>query len=166
VYRLVLKVFPPFRTSLKGRRLLPLRNFENEMDKKQFSISYSILQHAFLYKKMKLLLKINLILLIILGLATGVFKILLQEADVELFKVLGMNAALTTILGVLQVLGAVLLMSLRTRKYGALLLMATFVLASMAVFMNGMMVFGAVSLLFIVMAYGAYRMDNIKPKYT
>gem|GEM_PF-1509959 len=136
------------------------------MDKKQFSISYSILQHAFLYKKMKLLLKINLILLIILGLATGVFKILLQEADVELFKVLGMNAALTTILGVLQVLGAVLLMSLRTRKYGALLLMATFVLASMAVFMNGMMVFGAVSLLFIVMAYGAYRMDNIKPKYT
>ena len=113
---------------------------------------------------MKLSYKINLILLIVLSLATGVFKILRQEADIELFKVLGMTAALTAGLGIVQVVGGVLLVFTQTRKYGALLMMATFVLASVAVFMNGMVVFGAVSLLFILMACWVYFVETKKSK--
>ncbi|WP_299535063.1 hypothetical protein [Ulvibacterium sp.] len=105
---------------------------------------------------MKLLYKINLILLIALSLATGVFKILRQEADIELFKVLGMTAALTAGLGIAQVMGGILLVFSKTRKYGALLMIVTFLLATIAVFMNGMMVFGTVSLLFILMARWVY----------
>ncbi|WP_282162971.1 DoxX family protein [Ulvibacterium marinum] len=109
---------------------------------------------------MKLLYKINLILLIVLSLATGVFKILRQEADIELFKVLGMTATLTFGLGIVQVLGGLLLIPVQTRKYGALLMMATFVLASLAVFMNGMVVFGLVSLLFILMTFWVYQVEK------
>jgi hypothetical protein len=111
---------------------------------------------------MKLLYRINLILLIVLSLATGVFKILQQEADIELFKVLGMTATLTAGLGIVQVVGGILLALVQTRKYGALLMMATFVLASIAVFMNGMIVFGLVSLLFILMAYWVYHVEKLK----
>ncbi|WP_422083848.1 hypothetical protein [Ulvibacterium sp.] len=113
---------------------------------------------------MKLLYKINLILLIVLSLATGVFKILQQEADIELFKVLGMTASFTAGLGIMQVVGGVLLVFTQIRKYGALLMMATFVLATTAVFMNGMIVFGTVSLLFILMACWVYFVENRKSK--
>ena len=109
---------------------------------------------------MKLLYKINWILLIVLSIATGIFKILQQEADIKLFEALGMNAVLVTLLGVVQLIGGVLLIPKKTRKIGALIMIPTFVLASIAVFMNQMMLFGIVSLLFILMAYWIYSTEK------
>lgn len=102
---------------------------------------------------MKLLLKINWVLVTLLSISTGIFKILQQEADIQLFEAIGMNAALTTILGVVQLIGGILLIPAKTRKTGALVMIPTFVLASIAVFANQMLVFGIVSILFIFMAY-------------
>ena len=111
---------------------------------------------------MKILYKINWVLLILLSISTGVFKILQQEADVKLFEVLGMSAFLTTLLGVVQLLGGILLIISKTRKQGALIMIPTFVLASIAVFMNHMVVFGFVSLVFILMAFWVYSTENKK----
>jgi len=101
---------------------------------------------------MKLGLKIIWILTIILSIATGVFKILQQEADILLFEKIGMDAMMTTILGVIQLIGGLFLIPSKTRKIGAIIMILTFILAAIAVFANGMMGFGVVSIIFILMA--------------
>lgn len=101
---------------------------------------------------MNTFLKINWILTIVLSLATGVFKILQQEEDIALFDKIGFNSVSTTLLGIVQLIGGILLIIPKTRKLGAYVMIPTFVIASVAVFANEMYVFGIVSLLFIVMA--------------
>jgi hypothetical protein len=109
---------------------------------------------------MKTLLKINWILTILLSISTGVFKLLQQEADIELFKAIGFNEIMITILGLIQLIGGILLIPSKTRKLGAYIMIATFIIASIAVFANNMMVFGIVSLLFIAMAYFVVLMEK------
>lgn len=113
---------------------------------------------------MKTLLKINWVLVTLLSIATGVFKILQQEADIELFKAIGFPAAATTALGVVQLVGGVLLVTKKFRTTGAWVMIPTFVIASIAVFVNQMMVFGIVSLLFIGMAYLVIVMEKNSTK--
>lgn len=84
-----------------------------------------------------------------------------QEADIELFAVIGMNATMTTILGLIQLVGGLLLIPKKTRIKAAWIMMLTFILASVAVFANEMAVFGVVSLLFIAMAYGIIYMEKL-----
>ena len=108
---------------------------------------------------MKLLLKINWVLTILLSISTGVFKLLQQEADIELFKVIGFNETLITILGAIQLIGGILLIPSRTRKLGAYIMIPTFGIASIAVFANNLIVFGIISLLFILMAYFVVLME-------
>jgi len=109
---------------------------------------------------MKIFLKINWILTILLSISTGVFKLLQQEADIELFKVIGFNEMMITLLGAIQLLGGILLIPAKTRKIGAYIMIPTFIVASIAVFANKLMVFGMVSLLFIVMAYLVLLMET------
>ncbi|MEQ8711450.1 MAG: DoxX family protein [Cyclobacteriaceae bacterium] len=109
---------------------------------------------------MKTALKVNWILITLLSIATGAFKLAQQPEDIELFAAIGMNATATTILGLVQLIGGVLLIPARTRTKGAWVMLLTFILASIAVFANQMLIFGIVSLLFIVMAYGVIHMQN------
>lgn len=102
---------------------------------------------------MKILLKVNWILITILSIATGIFKILQQPEDIRLFETIGINAFGTTIIGVIQLAGGIMLVVSKTRVTGAWVMILTFILASIAVFANQMYVFGVVSLLFIVMTY-------------
>lgn len=110
---------------------------------------------------MKFFYKIVLVLTILLSISTGIFKIMQQEADIELFRVLGFNEVMTTILGVIQLIGGILMIFSKYRKLGGLIMIPTFLLASIAVFMNQMWVFGLVSLLFIVMAYIVVKYEHI-----
>ncbi len=109
---------------------------------------------------MTVLYKINWVLTTLLSIATGVFKLLQQEADIALFEKIGMNTIATTILGLVQLVGGILLIPQKTRQKGALIMIPTFVLASIAVFANGMWTFGIVSLLFIAMAYWVYDSEK------
>ena len=101
---------------------------------------------------MNIVLKINWILTVILSLATGIFKLMQQEADIALFEKIGFNEIGTTILGAIQLVGGILLIMPKTRIWGAYVMIPTFIVASIAVFANGMTVFGVVSVLFIIMA--------------
>ncbi len=109
---------------------------------------------------MKILLKINWVLTTLLSISTGIFKILQQEADLALFAKIGFNATATTILGIIQLVGGVLLIPSATRKWGVYIMIPTFVVASIAVFANQMWIFGVVSLLFIAMASFVATMKN------
>jgi len=101
---------------------------------------------------MKLALKINWILVTLLSIATGLFKLTQQEADITLFESIGFSTMATTILGGVQLLGGLLLIPKKTRNVGAFIMIPTFAIASIAVFVSGMMAFGLVSILFIAMA--------------
>lgn len=112
-------------------------------------------------------LKINWILVTLLSIATGVFKVLQQEADIELFKAIGFTETMTLLLGIIQLVGGILLIPKKTRKTGGYIMIPTFIIASIAVFANAQYVFGFVSLLFIVMAYLVIFMEknlNSKPE--
>jgi hypothetical protein len=100
---------------------------------------------------MKLFLKIIWIVTVLLSIATGVFKLSKQQADIDLFAAIGFEAKHVFMLGILQVLGGVLLIPERTRRFGAYIMIATFIIASIAVFANQMWVFAAVSVVFITL---------------
>lgn len=101
---------------------------------------------------MKLFSKIILVLTVALSIATGIFKVLQQKADIELFEKIGFGPFGTTLLGLAQIIGGIYLIYPKYRKYGAIIMIVTFTIASVAVFANRMYVFGMVSILFIVMA--------------
>lgn len=101
---------------------------------------------------MKLALTINWVLVTLLSIATGIFKLMQQQADIDLFAAIGFNATATTVLGAVQLIGGILLVLPKTRKWGAFVMIPTFVIAAIAVFANGMIGFGVVSILFIAMA--------------
>lgn len=101
---------------------------------------------------MKTTTKIILILTILLSIATGIFKILQQKADIELFNKIGIGIVGTTVLGIIQLSGGILLIFPKCRKWGAMIMMITFLLATVAIFANHMYIFGIVSILFIAMA--------------
>ena len=109
---------------------------------------------------MKTALKINWVLVTLLSIATGIFKILQQEADIELFEAIGFSATATLVLGIVQLIGGLMLIPEKTRKSGAFVMVLTFIVASVAVFANSMWGFGVVSLLFIAMAYGVVIMEK------
>lgn len=109
---------------------------------------------------MKLALKANWILVTLLSISTGLFKVLQQEADIQLFEKIGFNSVATTMLGIVQLIGGIMLIVPKTRKMGAYIMIPTFILASIAVFANGMIPFGIVSLFFIGMAGLVIWMEN------
>lgn len=117
---------------------------------------------------MKIVLKINWVLVTLLSIATGVFKVLEQEEDIELYKIVEMNENMVFALGVVQLIGGVLLIPAKTRILGAIIMISTFILATFAVYANELYTFGAISILFIVMAalviymQIAYRKKNVR----
>ena len=110
---------------------------------------------------MKIFLKINWVLTTLLGITTGFFKVLQQEADIQLFDKIGFTPPMTTILGVVQLIAGILLIFKKTRIIGAWTIIPTFIIASTAVFANNLLVFGIVSLLFIVMTLLVLYMEKL-----
>lgn len=101
---------------------------------------------------MRILVVVNRVVLTLLGLSTGAVKLAHMPAEMTIFQAAGFPDGLTVAFGVVQILGALMLLTGRTHKIGALILGITFVLATGVLFVNGMIPFGVFSLLFIAMA--------------
>lgn len=93
-----------------------------------------------------------LVVLVLLSVATGVTKLIQLPAEMELFANAGWPVWLILAFGVVQVAGGLSLIPKRTRAIGAWVMVATFIVASVVVFLDGRTVFGLVSLLFIALA--------------
>jgi hypothetical protein len=106
---------------------------------------------------MKYLAGINHVLLFVLGAATGLVKIFGLKADVEIFARLGFSYGATVAFGAAQLLFALLLLSRGAARLGAWLLAASFVVATLGLFVSRIWAFGFASLLFIAMALFATR---------
>ena len=95
---------------------------------------------------------VNKILLILLGMSTGLVKIFKMEAEMKIFRNAGFNDAGIIIFGVVQLLVTILILFPQTLKFGGILLTVTFLIATGVLFKNEMIPFGVFSILFIAMA--------------
>lgn len=101
---------------------------------------------------MRIALRINLVLLILLGVSTGLVKLFSMEEEMALFRNVGFSDVLTMVFGAVQLMAGLALLHPKTRRVGAVVLIPTFVFATYALFAKGVMPFAPLSLLFIVMA--------------
>lgn len=105
---------------------------------------------------MKIVNTILLVILILLSISTGLVKIFEMEDEMVLFRGAGISDTLTLLFGIIQTIGGILLIPTKTRRIGALIMAITFTLATIVVFINGMLVFGFSSILFIALAVYQY----------
>lgn len=101
---------------------------------------------------MKVALLINHALIALFGVASGAFKAVGGEADLDVFAHLGMGRVAVGVFGGAQVLAAVATVPAGSRRMGAWLLVACNTLASVGLFAAGVQPFGVISVVFVVMA--------------
>ena len=101
---------------------------------------------------MKILLGINRVLLTLLSLNTAIVKFVQMEAEMVIFRTIGFSDAMTIAFGVVQFVGAILLIVPKTTRLGAWVMLPTFAFATFVLLANSMIPFGVASLLFIAMA--------------
>lgn len=101
---------------------------------------------------MKIVRTLLLGILILLSLSTGLVKLFRMQEEMDLFQAVGWPMGLIIAFGVVQMIGGLLLILPVTRKYGAWIMIATFSIATIVLFLNGMVAFGLFSLLFIGLA--------------
>ncbi|MDH3275383.1 MAG: hypothetical protein OEM64_01020 [Gammaproteobacteria bacterium] len=88
-----------------------------------------------------------LLILILLGVAAGLAKIMKMPQELEFFRAVGLAELSLVLFGAAQVCGAVLLVFRRSRLGGAVISMIMFSASAIMVFITGALGFGAVSLL-------------------
>ncbi|MDH3646497.1 MAG: hypothetical protein OER80_06970 [Gammaproteobacteria bacterium] len=115
---------------------------------------------------MKILRRVILVLLILLGIASGISKIMQTPQEMEFFQgVMGFSANTIVLFGVAQLAGAALLVFQKTRIVGALILAMTLLISTIIIFMAGKIGFGFFSILPILMA-GVVINDSVKASMT
>ncbi len=104
--------------------------------------------------------QVLLIILILLSIATGITKIIQMPAEMELFQHAGFTTWMIIAFGIVQVLGGILHVFKNYRKHGAILMLITFIIATIVVFIKGMIGFGIASLLFIALAGYQWKINS------
>ena len=96
---------------------------------------------------MNILRKINLVLVTVLGIAAGIPKIMRMPNEVEFFETAGLGADLVVVFGLLQLAGGLLLVSQKTRIWGASVVAVMFLGSAVMLLVTGEIAFGFVSVL-------------------
>lgn len=91
---------------------------------------------------------INRVPLTLLSIMTGVVKLASMPEEMEIFRNAGLPDAFTYAFGVVQLVGGLMLIPNKTHHWGALTMIPTFLFATGVLFVNGLIPFGLVSLLF------------------
>lgn len=91
--------------------------------------------------------KILMVLLALLSIAAGVAKVMQTPQEVAFFQSVGLGAPVLIVLGLLQIIAALMVIPARTRTMGLWLIAVGFVMSSLVIFATGNLVFGFVSLI-------------------
>ena len=92
-----------------------------------------------------------LVAVLLLALASGIAKIMLIPEELVFFQKVGLTETAIILVGILQVISAVLILITRFRKIGATLLGTTFIVSTILIFLSGDVTFGLFSILPIVL---------------
>ncbi|MCF6193117.1 MAG: DoxX family protein [Kangiellaceae bacterium] len=85
---------------------------------------------------MKTVLQINLVILVLLAISSGVTKIMLMPQEVQFFGSVGFSNLMLIIFGVSQVVGGLMLVLSKTRLIGAIIIVITFIISAVVLFMS------------------------------
>ena len=100
---------------------------------------------------MKILLKINLAILVLLAVSSGITKVMLMSQEVAFFSSVGFNDLLLIIFGISQVVGGLALIFVKTRLIGSIIVGLTFVLSAVVLFMASKLVLVGITAVTLVM---------------
>ena len=101
---------------------------------------------------MNILRKINLVLVTVLSIAAGIPKIMQIPNEVGFFETVGLGANSVVVFGLLQLAGGLLLVSQKTRMWGASVVALMFLGSAAMLLLTGAIAFGFVSVLPVLMA--------------
>jgi len=101
---------------------------------------------------MQNLIRLNRVLLTGLSIMTGLVKLFQMDDEMQIFWGAGFSTTAIVVFGVVQLLGGLLLIPPQTTRYGAALMIPTFVIATGVLFVNGLYPFGVFSVLFVASA--------------
>lgn len=100
---------------------------------------------------MKIIKIVILILLVGLGVSAGLAKIMLIPEEMVFFKAVGFSEIILVLFGIVQLIGSILLIPKKTRKVGAYIIIATFLMSTILIFISGKIAFGLFSTLPILL---------------
>ena len=101
---------------------------------------------------MKILKKVNLVLLVLLSITSGTAKVMQMPQEVKFFGDAGFSDTSIILFGVMHLVGGILLVLQNTRKLGAVTMVVTFGISTIIIFTSGKLAFGFFSILPILMA--------------
>ena len=93
----------------------------------------------------------NLVLLVVLSIASGVAKVMKLPDELEFFQQAGFSELGLVLFGVVQLLAGLLISFTKSRKIAAITLATTYIVSTLLIFMSGNLPFGVFSLLPVVM---------------
>jgi hypothetical protein len=99
----------------------------------------------------------NLVLLVLLGVAAGLAKVMVVPDELAFFQQFGLTEMVLVGFGGLQLIASLLLAIRHTRLAGLAVLGLTLVGSSLMIFYSGQIAFGVFSLLPVLMVYFAYK---------
>jgi len=99
---------------------------------------------------METLKTVNLVLLILLSITAGV--VMQMPEDMKFFQDAGFSGTLIILFGVAHLTGGILLIFQKMRKLGAIIMVVTFCISTIIIFISGKIAFGFFSILPILMA--------------
>ena len=85
---------------------------------------------------MKILLRINLVILVFLAITSGIAKIMLMPQEIEFFGSIGFNDSMLIVFGVSQILSGLMMTLSKTRLIGAIIVAITFAISAIALFLS------------------------------
>ncbi len=113
---------------------------------------------------MKTLLQINLVILVLLAISSGVTKIMLMPQEVQFFGSVGSSNLMLIILGVSQVVGGLMLALSKTRLIGAIIITITFIISAVVLFMSENIVVAIVTCFTLLMLSIVIKQNLSSPK--
>jgi hypothetical protein len=102
--------------------------------------------------QMKWLWRTNLTLLSLFGISSGLYKVFMGQADIDIFSRMGMTPTVVAMFGAVQLLAAVGLWIKQVRLPSAITLAACNGIATAGLFVAGVGAFAPISVVFILMA--------------
>ena len=81
---------------------------------------------------MKILRRINLIVLVFLAITSGIAKIILMPQEIEFFGGIGFSNSMLIIFGASQIIGGLMMTLSKTRFVGAIIVAITFAISAVA----------------------------------
>jgi len=113
---------------------------------------------------MKTLLQINLVILVLLAISSGVTKIILMPQEVQFFGSVGFSNLMLIIFGVSQVVGGLMLVLSKTRLIGAIIIAITFIISAVVLFMSENIVVAIVTCFTLLMLSVVIKQNLSSPR--